>query len=123
MLILLDENLLSKKLKKLLVDAGHLVQNVEDMGWRGVKDRELLALAEAHPFDVFITADKNLPYQQNFRGLRLQVVVLDVKSTRPDYLLPLITQISGLLKSVAPGAVMLINDAGEVTPFNPGTGW
>ena len=32
MLILLDENLLSKKLKKLLVDAGHLVENVEDMG-------------------------------------------------------------------------------------------
>ncbi len=100
-----------------------LVQNVEDMGWRGVKDRELLALAEAHPFDVFITADKNLPYQQNFRGLTLQVVVLDVKSTCPDYLLPLITQISSLLKSFAPGAVMLINDAGEVTPFNPGTGW
>ena len=71
---------------------------------------------------MFITADKNLPYQQNFRGLTLQVVVLDVKSTRPDYLLPLITQISGLLKSVAHGAVMLINDAGEVTPFNPDTG-
>jgi hypothetical protein len=45
-LILLDENLLSKKLKKPFVDAGHSVQNVEDMGWRGVKDKELLALAE-----------------------------------------------------------------------------
>jgi hypothetical protein len=33
-LILLDENLLSKKLKKPLLDAGHIVQNVEDMGWR-----------------------------------------------------------------------------------------
>lgn len=54
MLILLDENLLSKKLKKPLVDAGDLVQNVEDIGWRGVKDRELLARAEAYPFDVFI---------------------------------------------------------------------
>lgn len=49
MLILLDENLLRKKLKKPLVDAGHLVQNVEEMGWRGVKDRELLALAQAYP--------------------------------------------------------------------------
>ncbi|MEI2579882.1 DUF5615 family PIN-like protein [Scytonema sp. PRP1] len=122
MLILLDENLLSKKLKKPFVDAGYLVQNVEEMGWRGVKDRELLALAEAYPFDVFITADKNLPYQQNFRGLTLQIVVLDARSTRPDYLLPLITRISGLLKSLTPGSVTLINDAGEVTPFNPGTG-
>lgn len=62
MFILLDENLLSKKLKKPFTDIGHSVQNVEDMGWRGVKDREILALAEAHPFDMFITADKNLPY-------------------------------------------------------------
>ncbi len=122
MLILLDENLLSKKLKKPLVDAGNVVQNVEEMGWRGVKDRELLALAEAYPFDMFITADKNLPYQQNLHGLRLQVVVLNTQSTRPDYLLPLITRINGLLKSLTPGSVTLINDAGEVTLFNPGAG-
>ncbi|MGI2902995.1 hypothetical protein [Tolypothrix sp. VBCCA 56010] len=78
------------------------------------------SLAEAHPFDVFITADKNLPYQQNFRGLALKIVVLDAHSTRPDYLLPLITRISGLLNSLAPGSVTLINHAGEITPFNPG---
>ncbi len=34
-------------------DVGHTVQNVEDMGWRGTKDRELLALADVFPFDVF----------------------------------------------------------------------
>ncbi len=34
-----------------------------DMGWRGFKDHQILDLAEKHPFDVFITADKNLPYQ------------------------------------------------------------
>lgn len=62
MFILLDENLLSKKLKQPLIDAGHSVRNVEEMSWRGVKDRELLALAQAQSFDVFITADKNLPY-------------------------------------------------------------
>ncbi|WP_335149024.1 hypothetical protein [Nostoc sp.] len=46
MLILLDENLLSKKLKKPFIDAGHSVQNVEDMGSRGVKYKELLILAD-----------------------------------------------------------------------------
>lgn len=121
MQILLDENLLSKKLKKPLVDAGHLVQNVEDMGWRGIKDRELLALAKAHPFDIFITADKNLPYQQNLQCITLRIVVLDAKSTRPDYLLPLIIHINGLLQSLVPGSVTLINDAGEVITFNLGT--
>ncbi|MBN3945778.1 MAG: hypothetical protein HWQ38_04555 [Nostoc sp. NMS7] len=118
MLILLDENLLSKKLNKPFVDAGHLVQNVEDMGWRGVKDPELLTLPQAHPFDIFITADKNLPYQQNLQCLTLQIVVLDAKSTRPDYLLLLIIHINGLLQSLVPGSVTLINDAGKVTTFN-----
>ncbi len=118
MLILLDENLLSKKLKKPLLDAGHTVQNVEDMGWRGTKDRGLLALANGFPFDVFITADKNLPYQQNLQNLALRVVVLNVSSTRPDNLLPLITQIIPLLPSFAPGSITLIDDAGTITPFN-----
>jgi predicted nuclease of predicted toxin-antitoxin system len=56
MLILLDKNLLSRKLKKSLADTGYVVKNVEEMGWRSVKDRELLALAAAYPFDAFITA-------------------------------------------------------------------
>jgi predicted nuclease of predicted toxin-antitoxin system len=117
MLILLDENLLSKKLKKPLVDAGHAVKNVEDMGWRGVKDRELLRLAEAHPFDVFITADKNLPYQQNLSGFRLRVVVLDVRNTRPDYLLPLMIQMNELLLSLAPSSVVFMSDTGKSNTF------
>lgn len=118
MFILLDENLLSKKLKKPFLDVGHTVQNVEDMGWRGTKDRELLALANVFPFDVFITSDKNLPYQQNLQNLVLRVVVLNASSTRPDHLLPLITQIIPLLQSLAPGSITLIDDAGDITPFN-----
>ncbi len=118
MLILLDENLLSKKLKKPFLDVGHTVQNVEDMGWRGTKDRELLALANVFPFDVFVTADKNLPYQQNLQNLALRVVVLNASSTRPDHLLPLITQIIPLLQSLAPGSIRLIDDAGDITSFN-----
>jgi predicted nuclease of predicted toxin-antitoxin system len=117
-LILLDENLLSKKLKKPFLDVGYTVQNVEDMGWRGTKDRELLALANVFPFDVFITSDKNLPYQQNLQNLALRVVVLNASSTRPDHLLPLITQIIPLLQSLVPGSITLIDDAGDITPFN-----
>ncbi|WP_375509938.1 hypothetical protein [uncultured Nostoc sp.] len=77
-----------------------------------------MTLADRHPFDVFITSDKNLPYQQNFRFITLRVVVLDTYSTRPDYLVPLIIQVSGLLESLAPSSVTLINDEGEVQPFN-----
>ena len=118
MLILLDENLLSKKLKKPFLDVGYTVKNVEDLGWRGTKDRELLALANVFPFDVFITSDKNLPYQQNLQNLALRVVVLNASSIRPDHLLPLITQIIPLLQSLVPGSITLIDDAGDITPFN-----
>ncbi len=82
-LILLDENLLSKKLKQPLVEAGHIVSNVDDMGWRGYKDRQTLELATAKPFALFITADKNLPFQQNLSAYSIQAIVLDVSSTRP----------------------------------------
>jgi hypothetical protein len=54
MLILLDENLLSKKLKQPFLLHGNSVLNVYDLGWRGFKDKEILDLAENYPFDVFI---------------------------------------------------------------------
>lgn len=46
MLILLDENLLSKKLKQPFLVQGHSVLNVYDVGWRGFKDKEIIDLAE-----------------------------------------------------------------------------
>ena len=110
MLILLDENLLSKKLKQPFLVKGY----VEDMGWRGFKDREILDLAEKYPFNVFITADKNLRYQQNLAGKILRIVILDSRSTRPNCLLPLMEQISGIITSLPAGALISINDIGEV---------
>ena len=114
MLLLLDENLLSKKLKKPFLDKGHDVYNVEDMGWRGFKDREILDLAESYPFDVFITADKNLRYQQNLVGKILRVVILNSRSTRPNSLLPLMEQVSEITTSLLAGIVISINEAGYV---------
>jgi predicted nucleic acid-binding protein len=40
------------------------------LGWRGFKDQRILELAVAHSFDVLITADKNLPFQQNLSNIR-----------------------------------------------------
>ena len=114
MLILLDENLLSKKLKQPFLNKGHDVYNVDDVGWRGFKDREVLDLANKYPFDVFITADKNLRYQQNLIGITLRVVILGSRSTRPDYLLPLIEKISEAISTLSAGVVVSINDAGEI---------
>jgi predicted nuclease of predicted toxin-antitoxin system len=117
MLVLLDENLLSRKLKQPLIDAGYTVYNVDNMGWRGTKDRELLALADSYPFDVFITADKNLPYQQSISTYQVRIVVLNTKTTKPDYLLPLIQQVCPFLSTVTHGTIILIDDDREITVF------
>nr|WP_242044723.1 hypothetical protein [Leptolyngbya sp. FACHB-1624] len=102
-----------------MTDAGYTVQNVDDMGWRGLKDREILNLAEAYPFDVFITADKNLCYQQNLTQRALILIVLNSSSTRPDHLVPLILKLIPLLPTIALGTAIAINDAGEVTQIHP----
>ena len=51
------------------------VKTVPQMGWAGVKNGQLLALAEAE-FDVFITVDRNLSFQQNLPQFNIAVIVL-----------------------------------------------
>jgi hypothetical protein len=114
MIILLDENLLSKKLKQPFINKGNTVHNVNDMGWRGFKDRQILYLAEKYPFDAFITADKNLRYQQNLANSSLRIIVLASRSTYPTYLLSLVEKISEIILSLPVGSTVSINDIGEI---------
>ena len=51
------------------------IVSVQDMGWAGIKNGELLKLISAE-FDVFITSDKNLRYQQNLATLELSIILL-----------------------------------------------
>ncbi|MBO0861330.1 MAG: DUF5615 family PIN-like protein [Chloracidobacterium sp.] len=51
------------------------IRTVQEMGWAGIKNGALLKLAEAH-FEVFITTDKNLRYQQNLAKKKLAVILL-----------------------------------------------
>ena len=89
MRLLLDESIPSKL--KLALSA-HAVRTVVEMGWSGVKNGKLLVLAAAD-FDVFITVDKNLPFQQNLMTLPVAVVVLDAVSNELPYLLALMPEL------------------------------
>lgn len=63
---------------------GHEVKTVPDMGWSGVKNGQLLRLAEQE-FDVLITVDRSLPSQQDLSRFELAVLVLHAPSNRlPD---------------------------------------
>lgn len=55
---------------------GHEVRTAAQQGWDTLKNGELLAAAEAGGFDVLLTTDKNMPYQQNLAGRKIAVVVL-----------------------------------------------
>jgi hypothetical protein len=55
---------------------GHTVTKAKDRGWDTLANGDLLAEAERAGFDVFLTADKNMRYQQNLRGRRIALVVL-----------------------------------------------
>jgi hypothetical protein len=55
---------------------GHTVTRARELGWETLTNGDLLAEAERAGFDVFLTADKNIQYQQNLSGRRIAVVVL-----------------------------------------------
>jgi predicted nuclease of predicted toxin-antitoxin system len=69
--ILIDESL-PRQLKQMLI--GDDAFTVQEMGWAGITNGELLTKAE-RDFDAFLTADKNLRHQQNVKGLKLVIVV------------------------------------------------
>ena len=104
MLLLLDE-CLPKTLTKEF--RGHKIHTVPEMGWAGKKNGELLRLAEKK-FDIFITLDQNLQYQQNLSKSSMSVILLSVRNNRYESLEPLVPKIFTSLKRIQPGQVLKI---------------
>jgi predicted nuclease of predicted toxin-antitoxin system len=104
MRILLDESLPIELQSEF---PGHDVRTVQEMGWSGLKNGELLARA-ADRFEVLITADQNLRHQQNLSRLPVAVVVLAAKSNRIEELRPLIPRLFGVLSSLQPRTLVQI---------------
>ena len=82
--------------------AWHEVKTVPQMGWSGIKNGELLALAE-RTFDVFITVDRNLSFQQNLLKFNIAVLVLHAPSNRLADLRPLIPKVLSILPMLSKG--------------------
>ena len=96
MKILLDENL-PIELASML--AGFQVSTVLQQGWLGVKNGVLLKLAEEH-FDVFVTSDQGLKYQQNLAKRKLSVIVLPTNNIiRLGAVLPKLISTLNLIKT------------------------
>ena len=98
MRILLDEDL-PRRLGAML--SGHETTTVQRSGWSGIKNGKLLALA-ADRFDVFLTMDGNLEYQQNMSTLPIAVLIVEAVSNRIEYLAPLVPSILSKLNQIQP---------------------
>lgn len=110
MKILIDE-CAPRALKPALAAHGHECLTVQEAGWAGKSNGELLGLAET-AFEVFVTLDTNLRYQQNLAGRRIAVIVMVAASNRLDQLRCLFPACAEALKTIKPGDVLHVERPG-----------
>jgi len=101
MKVLFDE-CVPASLRKFFV--GHEVATVTENGWSGIKNGKLLKLASEN-FDVFITVDKNLSFQQNLGSLPIAVIVVHSRSNNIQQLAQLMPVVLTLLSQKLPKSV------------------
>jgi predicted nuclease of predicted toxin-antitoxin system len=101
--VLLDEQL-SRRLRRLL--PAHQVSTVAYQSWKGIQNGALIALAEQHGFEILVTADQGLRYQQNLRGRTLAVVVLSTNQYRMHK--ARIASIALALENCTPGSITFV---------------
>jgi hypothetical protein len=103
--VLLDEHLPRLLAREL---PGHDVRTVSAEGWAGVLNGELLRRAEAAGFEVFVTADRALEFQQSLPARGLGFVILETRSTKLDVLRQLAPALRDALEVVEQGQVLYI---------------
>jgi hypothetical protein len=86
---------------------GHEVTTARQQGWSTIKNGELLALAMKE-FDVFVTVDRNLSFQQNLPAFTIAVIVLRARSNRLGDLQPLVPELFASIPTARRGAVTYV---------------
>jgi len=109
MKVLLDE-CTPKALKRVLAEEGHQCRTVQEAGWAGKKNGELLGLAET-TFNVLVTVDTNLRYQQNLADRKIAIVVLQSSSNRLDHLRQYFPACVQAIEKIKRGEIVLIGSA------------
>src|SRR5712691_11294396 len=105
MKVLLDE-CVPRKLKNYL--PGIESQTAPDAGLAGKKNGELLAMAVEVGFQVLLTVDQGIEYEQNLRGRNIAVVVIQANSSRLDELVPHAPKILKVLGSIQRGRLIKV---------------
>lgn len=103
MKVLLDE-CVTRYLKRDFT--GHEVLTVEEAGFKGLKNGQLLQAASGQ-YDVLVTVDQNLQYQQNLKAFAIAVIVLKAKRSTYPLLKPLMPQVLEILEKIKPGEITI----------------
>jgi predicted nuclease of predicted toxin-antitoxin system len=103
--ILLDENLDWRLWREL---PGHPVQSVSLIGWAGLKNSELLKRA-SREYDVLITMDANLAFQQDVAQFEIAVIVLRASNNRLAETGPLMPKVLELLPTLKAGTLTIVS--------------
>lgn len=104
MRVLLDEHLpidLSLQLH------GHTVDTVAGLSWAGIKNGELLSCMRGH-YDVLITMDRGIEFQQQISTLPFGIVIIRARSNRMQHLSPLVPAIRAAVAASKPGRVQRV---------------
>jgi predicted nuclease of predicted toxin-antitoxin system len=109
MKVLIDE-CAPRALKQAFAADGYECFTVQEAGWSGKANGELLKLAEAE-FDVLVTLDTNLSYQQNLGGRKIGIVVLRARSNRLAHLRPHFPARVEAVKAINPGEIIYVDAA------------
>jgi hypothetical protein len=99
MKVLLDE-CVPRKLRRELTK--HQVLTVTERGWSGIENGSLLSLAQ-NEFDVFLTFDQNLKYQQNLKTFNIAIILIVAKNNRLRTLLPMMPKVRDALEVIHAG--------------------
>ena len=105
MRVLLDENLNWRLLRSF--DEGILAFSTRQRGWDGIRNGELLELAQ-HEFDVLVTRDKGIAHQQNLKRYATGIIVIETMSNRLPAFQALMPQVNTAIRRIQPHQVIRI---------------
>jgi hypothetical protein len=105
MKVLLDEQI-NLKLLPLIIKSD--VYSVHDFGWAGLKNGELREAINENGFDILISADKNMPFEQNLNKMSFKLLILDTPSLSWRFQALFANKINALLEMEIPSNVKLI---------------
>jgi len=104
MKVLLDE-CVTRYLKRDFTN--HEVLTVEEAGFKGLKNGRLLQAASGQ-YDVLVTVDQNLEYQQNLKTFALAIIVLKAQRSTYPMLKPLMPQVLEAIEKINPGEILIV---------------